>query len=118
MPTRADVLPRIVDGRRVELTNAEKDAKLAEWAAEDARRAAEEQPPVVVPPPPPPRPLTRDEKVAIHEKEEFGLALGPVLHILISELRARGTTATLEAEALFAKIDAIQALFASDGRSR
>ena len=98
--TAADVGPRLVDGRLVELSDEEKQAVAEAWNAEQARRAA---------------PLPYREARALAYRDELGKeqgdfikTLGDVLDTLINEQRARGAAATAEAAALYAKIDAIK----------
>lgn len=99
----AEVGPRLVDGRLVEPSEAEKQALAEAWNAEQARRAA---------------PLPYREARALAYRDELGQergdfikTLGDVLDVLIQELRARGEPATADAAALFAKIDEIKGRF-------
>jgi phage tail sheath protein FI len=103
MFTDADVGPRLVDGRRVELSNDEKQSLVENWNAEQARRAA---------------PLPYREARALAYRDELGKeqgdfikTLGDVLDVLMREIRARGEPATPEAAAMFAKVDEIKGRF-------
>ena len=103
MFTHADVGPRLVDGRRVELSDDEKQALVEHWNAEQARRAA---------------PLPYREARALAYRDELGKeqgdfikTFGDVLDVLIKEVRARGEPMTAEAAAMFAKVDEIKAKF-------
>ena len=80
--TPDDIGPRLVDGRLVELSEAEKQALADAWNAEQARRAA----------PPGYRELRKAAYIAELGKAEqasFVDTVGAVLDDLIREIRAR-----------------------------